>query len=216
MHFTIWRSHFRLDVSLQWRNNEHNGVSNHRRFDYLLNRLFRRTSRKTSKLRVTRLCGGEFTGDRRIATHEGPVTRKMFSFDDVFMINTPCLRKHFWQLVVLIHIPAYMNSSTPHPPPTTPNPPPPQPPTPTPTPNPPPPPPTHTPNPQPHPTPNPPHPTPLVPQIRVSELGQHRFGKWLVACSAPSHYLNQYSLIVNWSLGNKLQWNSIRLLKFHS
>ena len=30
---------------------------------------------------------------------------------------------------------------------------------------------------------------------------------WLVAWSAPSHYLNQCWNIVHWNLGNKLQWN---------
>ena len=30
---------------------------------------------------------------------------------------------------------------------------------------------------------------------------------WLVAWSAPSHYLNQCWNIVNWTLRNKLQWN---------
>ena len=30
---------------------------------------------------------------------------------------------------------------------------------------------------------------------------------WLVACSAPSHYLNQCWNIVNCTHGNKLQWN---------
>ena len=44
--------------TLQWRHNGHNGVSNHRRIDCLLNRLFRRRSKKTSKLRVTGLCEG--------------------------------------------------------------------------------------------------------------------------------------------------------------
>ena len=44
--------------SLQWRHNEHTGVSNYRRPDCLLNRLFRRRSKKTSKLRVTDLCKG--------------------------------------------------------------------------------------------------------------------------------------------------------------
>ena len=43
---------------LQWRHNEHNGVANHRRLDCLFNRLFRRRSKKTSKLRVTGLCEG--------------------------------------------------------------------------------------------------------------------------------------------------------------
>ena len=40
-------------TSLQWRHNERAGVSNHRRLDRLLNRLFRRGSKKISKLRVT-------------------------------------------------------------------------------------------------------------------------------------------------------------------
>ena len=47
-----------VDISLQWRYNEHDGVSNHRRLDCLLDRLFRRTSKKTSKFRVTGLCEG--------------------------------------------------------------------------------------------------------------------------------------------------------------
>ena len=41
-----------LNSSLQWRHNERDGVSNHRRLDCLLNRLFRRRSKKTSELRV--------------------------------------------------------------------------------------------------------------------------------------------------------------------
>ena len=44
--------------SSQWRHNEYDGVSNHQPRDYLLNRLFRRSSKKTSKLRVTSLCTG--------------------------------------------------------------------------------------------------------------------------------------------------------------
>ena len=48
---------------------------------------------------------------------------------------------------------------------------------------------------------------PLVPHICVGDLGQHWFQKWLVAYSAPSHYLNQCCDIVNWTLSSKLQWN---------
>ena len=44
--------------SLQWRYNGCDGVSNHQLHDCLLNRLFRRRSKKTSKLRVTGLCEG--------------------------------------------------------------------------------------------------------------------------------------------------------------
>ena len=46
------------DIAFQWRNNERDGVSNHLPRDCLLNRLFRRRSKKTSKLRVTGLCPG--------------------------------------------------------------------------------------------------------------------------------------------------------------
>ena len=45
-------------IPLQWRHNERNGVSNHRRLDCSLNRLFRRRSERTSKLCVTALCEG--------------------------------------------------------------------------------------------------------------------------------------------------------------
>ena len=44
--------------SLHWRHNGRDGVSNHHLHDCLLNRLFRRRSKKTSKLRVTGLCAG--------------------------------------------------------------------------------------------------------------------------------------------------------------
>ena len=47
-----------LYLSLQWRHNEHDSGSNHQPHDCLLNRLFRRRSKKTSKLRVTGLCAG--------------------------------------------------------------------------------------------------------------------------------------------------------------
>ena len=43
---------------LLWRNNGRDGVSNHQPHDCLLKHLFRRPSKKTSKLRVTGLCGG--------------------------------------------------------------------------------------------------------------------------------------------------------------
>ena len=42
-------------VTLQWRHNERDGVSNHQPHDCLLNLLFRRRSNKASKLRVTGL-----------------------------------------------------------------------------------------------------------------------------------------------------------------
>ena len=68
----------------QWRNNERDGVSNHQPHDCLLNRLFRHRSKKTSKPRVTGLCGGIHRPPVN-SPHKGPVTRKMFPFDDVIM-----------------------------------------------------------------------------------------------------------------------------------
>ena len=56
---------------LQWRYNERDGVSNHQPYDCLLKRLFRRRSKKTSKLRDTGLCAGEFTCDRWIPRTKG-------------------------------------------------------------------------------------------------------------------------------------------------
>ena len=41
---------------LKWRHNERNDGSNHQRHDCVLNRLFRRRSKKTPKLHVTDLC----------------------------------------------------------------------------------------------------------------------------------------------------------------
>ena len=48
--------------ALRWRHNDHAGVSNHQPHGCLLNRLFRRNSKKTSKLRVTGLCAGNSPG----------------------------------------------------------------------------------------------------------------------------------------------------------
>ena len=60
--------------SLRWRHNDHAGVSNHQPHGCLLNRLFRRKSRKTSKLRVTGLCVGNSPG-----TGEFPAQRASYA-----------------------------------------------------------------------------------------------------------------------------------------
>ena len=46
--------------------------------------------------------------------------------------------------------------------------------------------------------------------ICLIDLG-HWFMQWLVACLAPSHYLNQCWLIVSWTLRNKLEWSFNRI-----
>ena len=72
-------------ASLRWRHNDHYSVSNHQPHSCLLNRLFRRRWKNTSKLRVTGLCVGNSPGPVN-SPHKGPVTRKMFPFDDVIMM----------------------------------------------------------------------------------------------------------------------------------
>ena len=73
-----------VSVGSQWRHNDHDCASNHQPRGCLLNRLFRRRSKKTSELRVTGLCVGNSPGPVN-SPHKGPVTRKMFPFDDVIM-----------------------------------------------------------------------------------------------------------------------------------
>ena len=80
---TVWATTKKMK-SLQWRHNDCDGVSNHQPHHCVLSRLFRRRSKKISKLRVTGLCAGnspvsgEFPAQR-------PVTLKIFPFDDVIM-----------------------------------------------------------------------------------------------------------------------------------
>ena len=120
----------RILSTLQLRHNGRYGVSNHQLRHCLLNRLFRRRSKKISKLRVTVLCVGNSPGPVN-SPHKGPVTRKMFSFDDVIMDlkRQPTCRissRHFcctsgWTIIYNIHhrivlavdsVPAINNSMT--------------------------------------------------------------------------------------------------------
>ena len=73
-----------ISLALHWRHNDHDGVSNHQPHGCSLNRLFRRRSKETSKLRVTGFCAGNSPGPVN-SPHKRPVTRKMFPFDDVSM-----------------------------------------------------------------------------------------------------------------------------------
>ena len=65
--------------TLQKRHNERDGVSNHRRFDCWLSRLFRHRSKKTSRLRVTGLCGGNSPVTGEFPTQSGKCFRLMTS-----------------------------------------------------------------------------------------------------------------------------------------
>ena len=70
------------DYQLQWLHNGCESVSNHQPRDCSLNRLFRRRSRKTPKLRVTGLCEWNSPG-----TREFPAQMASNAFDDVIMFQ---------------------------------------------------------------------------------------------------------------------------------
>ena len=93
-------------LSLHWRHNDHDSVSNHQPHGCLLKRLFRRRSKKTSKLRVTGLCVGNSPGPVN-SPHKGPVTRKMFQFDDAIMfipfVHRSCICWGILSKIKLIH-----------------------------------------------------------------------------------------------------------------
>ena len=87
--YMVWQL---CDNSSQWRHNERDGISNHQRLNCLLNCVFRRKSKKTSKLRVTGPCAGIswMTGEFPTQNSSNP---KMFPFDDVTMFCHPARQR---------------------------------------------------------------------------------------------------------------------------
>ena len=69
-----WR-YMQICITLHWRHNDHGGIWNHQPHGCLLNRLFTRRSKETSKFRVTGLCAGNSPGPVN-SPHKGTVTRK--------------------------------------------------------------------------------------------------------------------------------------------
>ena len=86
-----------IQFTLQWRHNERDGVLNHRRLNCLLNRLFRRRSKETSKLRITGLCEGNSS-----VIGEFPIQRA--SNAEVVSI--------WWRLHVFLLYPLYTGAAT--------------------------------------------------------------------------------------------------------
>ena len=81
MNLAIWEVFHKI---LQWRHNERDGVSNHRRPDGVHNRLFRHRSKKSSKLRVTGVCEGNSPVISEFPAQRASNTEK-FPSDDVIM-----------------------------------------------------------------------------------------------------------------------------------
>ena len=94
-------------LSLQWRHNGRDSVSNHQPHDCLLNRLFRRRSKKqTSKLRVTGLCAGDSPVTGKFPAQMASYAENVYIWwrhhvvrvklqKQVILLNT-CLNKKFW------------------------------------------------------------------------------------------------------------------------
>ena len=74
-----------LIFKLQWSHNGRDGVSNHRHIDCLFNRLFRRRSNKTSKLRATGICEGNSPVTGEFPSQMVSNAENMFPFDDVIL-----------------------------------------------------------------------------------------------------------------------------------
>ena len=70
--------------TLQWRHNEPDGVSNHQPHDCLLNRYSGADQRKYQSSTSLAFVRGIHRWPVN-SPHKGPVTRKMFPFDDVIM-----------------------------------------------------------------------------------------------------------------------------------
>ena len=83
MNCVLWN--INVPLSLKWRHNERDGVSNHQPHDCLLNLLFRRISeKKTSKLHITGLCEGNSPVTGKFQAQIASNAEK-FPFDDVIM-----------------------------------------------------------------------------------------------------------------------------------
>ena len=78
-----------------WRHNGRDCVSNHQPYDCLLNLLFKQIKESIKAPRHWHLCR-EFTGGRSFPAHKWPVTRNMFTFDDVIMQNTKKREPYAW------------------------------------------------------------------------------------------------------------------------
>ena len=84
--------------TLQWRHDERDSVSNHRRLNCFLNHLFRRWSKKTLMLCVTELC--ELTCDQWIPRTNGLWCRKYSNLTSSW-ISTE--RAGYWLIFKITH-----------------------------------------------------------------------------------------------------------------
>ena len=92
-----------VHMSLQWRHNELTGVSNHLPHDCLLNRLFRSRSKKHEISASVTFVWGIHRWPVN-SPHKGPVTRKMFPFDDVIICHVFVWLTNFLRTTLAINV----------------------------------------------------------------------------------------------------------------
>ena len=103
--------------ALQWRHNERDSVSHHQPHDCLLNRLFRRRSKKTSKLRVTGLCAwnspgtGEFPAQMASYAENVSIWWRHHGMGYIVPIPTRKRNQVFWQILIPGIMPESMNNT---------------------------------------------------------------------------------------------------------
>ena len=81
-------------ISLRWRHNELDCVSDHQPHDCLLNSLFGRRSKKTSKLRVTGLCAGNSPGTGEFPAQKGSNAENVSIWWRHHVGSLPTVMKH--------------------------------------------------------------------------------------------------------------------------
>ena len=86
-HDFLCSPHCRAAISLQWRHNGRDSVSNHQPHECLLNCLFRRRFKKNQSSASLAFVRGIHRWPVN-SLHKGPVTRKLFPFHDVIMWTT--------------------------------------------------------------------------------------------------------------------------------
>ena len=100
-----------LDIVLQWRHTERDGVSNHKRLECLLNRLFKHISKKTLKLRFI----GFVRGIHRWpvdSPQKRPVTRKWlhsmtpswWRMIAIYAILEHIIKMKLWQIIHVLGV----------------------------------------------------------------------------------------------------------------
>ena len=88
MLYLEWSENQSWVISLQWRQNGRDGVSNHQPDDCLLNRFSQAQIKENIKAPRNWPLWGEFTGDRWIPAQKASYA-DFFPFDDLIML-TPC------------------------------------------------------------------------------------------------------------------------------